>query len=220
VSAEHAEFWSTVARRYDAVVDLQIGPTTRAMVRERLAKEDALGDVVEFGCGTGFYTETLAAKARRLVATDLSPGMVAVARERVAAADVMFQVEDCQRTSFADCTFDTAFVSLVLHFTEPEVALAEMRRILRPGGRLIVANLDPLALRPLDRLRALVRIFFHGVTGYRTKPPQGFGRHVLGEQQLLDLLRASDFAVVRRERIQDTSCSSNVPIEYVVARKM
>jgi hypothetical protein len=40
---EHREYWSKVAPRYDRVVDLQIGPKTRAMVRERVAKEGRLG---------------------------------------------------------------------------------------------------------------------------------------------------------------------------------
>jgi ubiquinone/menaquinone biosynthesis C-methylase UbiE len=104
------------------------------MLRQRLARETALGSTVEFGCGTGFYTETLAGKAERLLATDLSPGMLDLARSRVSVANVTFQPEDCQRSSFADGSFDTAFMSLVIHFTQPEEALKEMHRILRPGG--------------------------------------------------------------------------------------
>ena len=57
-----AEFWSNVADRYDRVVDLQIGGKTRSMVRERVARERELGRLVEFGCGTAFYTEVLAPK--------------------------------------------------------------------------------------------------------------------------------------------------------------
>ena len=53
---QQSQFWSKAARNYDRVVDLQIGPATRLMVRERIGKEAALGKVAEFGCGTGFYT--------------------------------------------------------------------------------------------------------------------------------------------------------------------
>jgi predicted TPR repeat methyltransferase len=69
---EQMEFWSTFAQKYDRVVDLQIGPATRSMVRERVAKEDRLGKLAEFGCGTGFYTQVLANKADKVVATDIS----------------------------------------------------------------------------------------------------------------------------------------------------
>jgi len=82
---EQREFWSTVAQKYDQVVDLQIGPTTRSMVRERVAKERRLGKLAEFGCGTGFYTQVLVGKADTVVATDISRGMLALAKEREGA---------------------------------------------------------------------------------------------------------------------------------------
>lgn len=212
-------FWSKVADRYDQVVDRQIGGRTRAMVRERVERESALGRLAEFGCGTGYYTRVLAARADQVVATDLSPGMIAVAQARAGARNVTFQQEDCQRTAFPDGHFDTAFMSLVLHFTEPERALAEMRRILKPGGTLILSNLDPLALKGLDRMRCRVRVLFEGILGYRTKPPKGFGSRIVSETRLTDLLRASGFRVVSLERIKDTARSSNIPVEYVKAVK-
>jgi ubiquinone/menaquinone biosynthesis C-methylase UbiE len=143
---EQREFWSMVAQKYDQVVDLQIGPMNRSIVRERVRKEGRLGKLVEFGCGTGFYTQVLVSKADTVVATDISQGMLALAKERIKATNVTFQVEDCQATSLPDEVFDTAFISLVIHFTEPEKTLAEMRRILKPGGTLIISNLDPGAL--------------------------------------------------------------------------
>jgi ubiquinone/menaquinone biosynthesis C-methylase UbiE len=212
---EQREFWSAVAEKYDRVVDVQIGPQTRSMVRERVAKEGALGHLAEFGCGTGFYTEVLARKADRVVATDLAPGMLALAKQRVTAANVTFQAEDCQKTSLPDGAFDTAFVGLVMHFTEPDRTLAEMRRILKPGGALIIANVDPLALGVLARVRCLIRVLYHGVTGYRMRPPKGFGRNLLTEQQLCARLGQSGFKVLSTETIRDTSRASNIPIEYV-----
>jgi methylase of polypeptide subunit release factors len=66
------------------------------MVRERVAQEGRLGTVAEFGCGSGFYTQVLADKADGVVATDLSPGMLALAKERINATNVTFREEDCQ----------------------------------------------------------------------------------------------------------------------------
>jgi ubiquinone/menaquinone biosynthesis C-methylase UbiE len=216
---EQREFWSKIAPKYDRVVDLQIGPATREMVRERLAKEGRLGTVAEFGCGTGFYTQVLADRADRVVATDCSPGMLALARGRIGAANVRFQVEDCQRTSLADGAFDTAFLSLVLHFTEPPATVAEMHRILKPGGTLIISNLDPQALGGLDRVRSLARIIYQGLRSYRTKPPKASLKNALSEQELCGLLTSSGFAVVSTETLKDPSRSSNIPVEYVKAVK-
>ena len=217
---EQSEFWSKVALRYDRVADLQLGGAIRALVRDRVAKEGRLGRLAELGCGTGFFTAALAGKADQVVATDLSPGMLAVARANVDAANVVFQVEDAQKTSFADAAFDTVFMSLVLHFTEPAVALAEMHRILAPGGTLIVVNLDPGALRGLDRIRSLVRVTWRGVAGYRTRPPAGFGKNVLSERELRALLGERGFAVLSSEGVRDTARSSSIPVEYVRARKL
>ncbi len=215
-----SEFWSRVAQKYDRVVDLQIGPTTRSLVRDRVAKEGRLGNLAEFGCGTGFYTQVLADKADSVVATDLSPGMLAVAQAQIKATNVTLQVEDCQKSSLPDGTFDTAFISLVIHFTEPDKTMAEMHRILKPRGTLIIANLDPRALNGLDRLRCLIRILYRGFTGYRVKPPKGLGKNVMTEKQLCDLLGQFGFKVVSTETIRDTSRSSNIPVEYIRAVKV
>ncbi|HSP99265.1 MAG TPA: methyltransferase domain-containing protein [Candidatus Dormibacteraeota bacterium] len=219
IASEQAQFWSDVAERYDRVVDLQIGGRTRSMVRERVDREGHLGRVVELGCGSAFYTGALAARADTLVATDLSPGMLELARQRVRAGNVSFQAEDCQHTSLPDGAFDTAFMSLVIHFTDPARAVAEMRRLLRPGGTLLIANLDPQALTGLDRIRSLIRIAYQGIVGYRLKPPKGFGRNVLTGAQLQALLGRSGFRVESAETIRDPSRSSNIPVQYVRAVK-
>jgi ABC-2 type transport system ATP-binding protein len=214
-----AEFWSNVAEKYDRVVDLSIGGKTRSMLRERVAREGHLGRVVEFGCGTGFYTDVLARKSDTLLATDISSGMLELAKRRVKAENVTFQVEDCQHTSLPNGMFDAAFISLVIHFTEPGRTVVEMHRILRSGGTLIIANLDPQALTGLSRLRSLIRILYQGIVGYRVKPPKGFGRNVMTEKQLSELLGRSGFRLESTETVRDPSRSSNIPVEYVRAVK-
>jgi ubiquinone/menaquinone biosynthesis C-methylase UbiE len=217
---EQSEFWSKIAQKYDRVVDLQIGPKTRAMVRERVTKEGWLGNLAEFGCGTGFYTRVLAGKADSVLATDVSPAMLEIAKDQIKDSNVTFQAEDCQKTSFHDGAFDTAFLSLVIHFTEPDKTLAEMRRILKRGGTLIIANVDPHVLNRLDRVRCHIRVLYHGATGYRIKPPKGFGKNTITKQQLCGLLEKSGFKVFSIETISDTSRSSNIPIDYIRAMKV
>lgn len=220
LSNEQCAFWSKVAEKYDRVVDAQIGRGTRLLIRERLSKEDGLGSLAEFGCGTGFFTEQLANKAQSIVATDLSPAMIALAKERTRKASIVFQVEDCQSSSLPAAAFDTAFISLVLHFTDPKRTLNEMNRILKTGGILIIANLDPVVLTGLDRIRCHVRILYRGITGYRLKPPKGLGRNVLTEKKLCDLLIETGFKVQSSETIRDGTRSSHIPVEYIKAMKV
>jgi ubiquinone/menaquinone biosynthesis C-methylase UbiE len=163
------------------------------------------------------FTQVLAGKADKVVTTDISPGMLTAAKARINAANVTFQVEDCQAPSFPDEVFDTAFISLVIHFTEPAKTLAEMRRILKPRATLIISNLDPGALSRIDRVRCLIRILYHGLTGYRVKPPKGLGKNTLTEKELCDLLGKLGFEVTSTETIKDTS---NIPVEYIRAVKV
>src|SRR5262245_56815780 len=92
-----ADYWSRVADEYDRVVDRQIGRGAREQVRVRVEQEGPLGVLAEFGCGTGFYTSALARKAECVLATDISASMLEIAKRRVSAANVSFQVEDCQQ---------------------------------------------------------------------------------------------------------------------------
>ena len=113
---------------------------------------------------------------------------------------------------------DVAFFHDVFHNTnDREAYLRVLAHYLKPGGTLIVANLDPGALSGLDRVRSVIRIVYRGFTGYRTKPPKGFGKNVMTERQLCDLLSQSGFEVVSTETIKDMSRSSSIPIDYIRA---
>jgi ABC-2 type transport system ATP-binding protein len=217
---ELTEFWSKAAPDYDRVVELQVGPGTRARVRDRLAQERPLGRVVEFGCGTGFFTRTLARNANSVLATDLSPGMLALVEERLQAHNITFQLQDCQRTSLEEAAFDTAFLSLVLQFTDHDQTLAEMHRVLKPGGLLIIANLDVYALPVARRMGCLFRVVYHGRRGYRVRPPRRFGRNVIGQAELCALLAATGFSVLGSETMTNPSRASYIPINFIRAQKM
>jgi ubiquinone/menaquinone biosynthesis C-methylase UbiE len=219
VSQELVNFWTNAAPDYDRVVELQVGPGTRAKVRELVDRETALGDVVEFGCGSGFFTESLARNATSVLATDFSPGMLAHACEQLVGREIAFQIADCQGSSLEGESFDTAFLSLVLQFADHERTLAEMHRVLKPGGRLLIANLDVYALSVRHRLRCMFRVIHHGRRGYAVRPPRGFGRHVIGQRELCALLSRHGFGVLGSETFTNPSRPSYIPINYIRARK-
>jgi ubiquinone/menaquinone biosynthesis C-methylase UbiE len=218
-SEQQTQFWSRIAPRYDRGVDVTIGPKARPKVRQRLAAEGRLGRVVEFGCGTGFQTGVLAEHADELLATDLSPGMIEVARGRVRAANVKFDVQDVQHTTLPDASVDTCVLGLVIHFTNPARTLAEMRRILKPGGTLIIINPDIKSLTGFNLLRCRVRMITAGLFAWRAKPPKGFAPGVVNEQELRQLLQSAGFKDVQFEVFRDESRSSYIPVQYVRAIK-
>ncbi|MCP3954705.1 MAG: methyltransferase domain-containing protein [Desulfobacterales bacterium] len=102
--------------------------------------------ILEPGCGTGAQTLTLAANNpdSSLTSMDISDQSIEKARKRVAhLSNVTFQKGDIYNLPFEDEHFDHVFVCFVLeHLKEPEMALAEMRRVLVEGGSITVVEGD------------------------------------------------------------------------------
>ncbi len=101
--------------------------------------------VLELGCGTGEFTRRVAPVGAHLVALDLSAELLAKARAKVGAA-ARFVRGDAEALPFPDGTFDVVYGCSVLHHLDLEAALREVRRVLRPGGRLVFS--EPNLLNP------------------------------------------------------------------------
>src|SRR5262249_22676809 len=95
-------------------------------------------------CGPGIVTCELAATAREVVAFDLTPEMLAKAQARCAThglRNVAFKEGSATDLPFAEDYFDAVVSRLSLHhFQDPRRVLGEMRRVARPGGALIIAD--------------------------------------------------------------------------------
>jgi SAM-dependent methyltransferase len=115
--------------------------TRRGFARYRAELVAGLdGRVLEIGCGNGSNFERYAASAT-VIATDYSEHMLKPAREAAEGADATIEVQsaDAMRLPFDDASFDAVVSSLVLcSVPAQERALAELRRVLRPGGQLRV----------------------------------------------------------------------------------
>lgn len=92
---------------------------------------------VDVGCGTGAFTELVLARCKpsKIDAIDPAEEQIAYARRRPGAAQAAFRVGDAQSLPYGDGEFDVAAMALVIVFVpDPAVAVAEMARVLRPGG--------------------------------------------------------------------------------------
>jgi ubiquinone/menaquinone biosynthesis C-methylase UbiE len=103
------------------------------------------GRSLELGCGTGFFTLNLklAGVLDEAHVTDLSPGMVEVAKRNARALgfDIDGQVADAEALPYPDDSFDLVIGHAVLHhIPDVELALREVLRVLRPGGRFVFAG--------------------------------------------------------------------------------
>ncbi|WP_409184807.1 methyltransferase domain-containing protein [Amycolatopsis sp. VS8301801F10] len=116
---------------------------------DRPACLELMGDVagqhvLDAACGPGLYAEELTARGARVTGFDLSPRMVELSRERVPAGE--FRVQDLAEplTWLPDASVDQVLFALALEYVDDRVgALREFRRVLRPGGALVLSRQHP-----------------------------------------------------------------------------
>ena len=95
-------------------------------------------DVLDVGCGMGKLAAAIAGDRRRVVGLDLSPAMIARARQACASTRAQFACGDFSEHDFADARFDCVVTAAALHHMPSEATIRRMQNLLRPGGRLII----------------------------------------------------------------------------------
>jgi demethylmenaquinone methyltransferase / 2-methoxy-6-polyprenyl-1,4-benzoquinol methylase len=157
-----AAMFDGIAERYDLLNDIlsagQVRLWRRAVARIIGA---APGDrVLDLAAGTGTSALSFTAAGADCVACDFSLGMLRAGRARQAdrrqppgAGRLSFVAGDALRLPFRDEAFDAVTISFGLrNVASPGAALAEMRRVTRPGGRLVVCEFSTITIAPLDML--------------------------------------------------------------------
>lgn len=102
--------------------------------------------ILDLATGTGWTARRLAERGFDVTAADFAPDLLAAARELAAARglDITFREEDAEALSFADGAFDAVISTFGVMFAQrPEDAAAELARVVRPGGRLVLAVWTP-----------------------------------------------------------------------------
>jgi len=143
----NTRYHDAAAHEYDAKWGIDFGDTGQEQVRSKLAKalggidERGFGDGLEIGSGTGYFSLNLMqlGVVERLTATDISPGMLE--RLSTTAGELGLEAEtvvtEAEALPFEDESFDIVFGHAVLHhIPDVERAVAEFRRVLRPGGAI------------------------------------------------------------------------------------
>lgn len=136
--------YDTIAARYAAGIDeqpwnaLYERPATLALLP---AVNDR--DVLDAGCGSGWYAEWLSRNGSRVTAVDRSARLVALTRDRLSGKARVIQADITDlRQALEDKTFDIVLSSLVLHYVEDLLKpFSEWARLLRPGGLLVFSTL-------------------------------------------------------------------------------
>ena len=138
MSTDHAQLRQTfgaIPDQYDAVRP----GYPAALLAEVLARVPETGTIriLEVGCGTGQATRLFASLGQPLLATDLSPALVATARERLSAfPSVQFAVGGFEQLPLPDQSYNLLLSAQAFHWLDPAVGLPKAHRVLMAGGTL------------------------------------------------------------------------------------
>ena len=135
-AGDNKEFWQRTAKSYGPLMK-HSGKLYDAIcerIRPGLTREM---NVLELACGSGQLSFRLAGRVRLWEATDFSENMIVEARKKPRSSRLHFSVQDATALLYAPDSFDAVVISNALHIMpRPELALAEIKRVLKPGGIL------------------------------------------------------------------------------------
>ena len=136
-------YFKEVAPKWDSLRQSYFTEEVReaALARADLTPDSVVADV---GTGTGFMLAGLAPRVRQAYGFDNSPEMLEVARKNLSGtANVELRVSEGQLLPLADGSLNAVVANMYLHHApNPAAAVAEMARVLKPGGRLVITDLD------------------------------------------------------------------------------
>ncbi len=163
-------FWSKTAGDFEEKNTKVIGEKSMQIVLNELSKEKNLGDTLELACGNGTYSKVLVKNAQNLTVTDWSEEMVLETQSRLKDfPNIKIEQANCFELPYADNSFDTVFMANLLHIIgNPEKALAEAHRVLKPDGKVLVIDFTFRGMKFWDSIRMLYKFM-----KYYGKPKEG-----------------------------------------------
>ena len=192
IMKDNKGFWDRWAKRYDLMMSGD--GRTYARIVSRIKKVlDREMTVLELACGTGLLSVRLAGSVKLLEAMDFSEEMILQAKAKTHSSRLHFSVQDATSLPYAEETFDAAVISNALHIMpEPEKALAEIRRVLKPGGILIAPTFTAAG-----SISGRMRIRFMELSGFKVF-------HKWTPQEYLDFLKENGFEITGRKIFDGT----------------
>ncbi|MGZ5575508.1 MAG: malonyl-ACP O-methyltransferase BioC [Methylobacter sp.] len=182
---------------YDGVAALQ--RTVGKELLDIIAAGSLTGTLLDLGCGTGFLASGLLGAARPVVALDIALPMLQVTRTKLAGAShVSYVCADAEQLPLSGQIVDGVFSNLALQWcVNLEAVFADIKRVLKPGGRLVFSTFGPQTLHELKNAWAEVDAYNHVNEFY-------------SEQQLARFLQLAGYTEIKIETRLYTSSYGSV----------
>jgi demethylmenaquinone methyltransferase/2-methoxy-6-polyprenyl-1,4-benzoquinol methylase len=205
-----AAMFDGIAERYDLLNDILSGGQVRLWRRAvtRIIGTGPGDRVLDLAAGTGTSALSFTATGADCVACDFSLGMLRAGRARrkqTPPGQLGWVAGDALRLPFRDQAFDAVTISFGLrNVADPGAALAEMRRVTRPGGRLVVCEFSTITIAPLDMLyrRYLINVL-PAIARRTARNPEAYTYLAESiadwpaQHELADLIGAAGWSAVR-----------------------
>jgi ubiquinone/menaquinone biosynthesis C-methylase UbiE len=138
-------FWDRFANYYDSFIN-KVFRKSYSFILENIEPDLNLNhNVLEIGTGTGIIPFSICSKVSSIVATDISPEMVRVAKQKLLKAKIKnidFQIQDSYNLTLPDKSFDIVIASNLLHLLyDPEKPINEVKRVMKDNGIFIAPTL-------------------------------------------------------------------------------
>lgn len=158
IEDKREKYWSKYACSYDEGVDYVVGKALNQAIIEKLSKEH-LGEVIEYGCGSGYFTKVIAKNAKHVIATDLSDEMLEMAKIQLRELNnLTIQKANCENSPFPSGRFDSVFMANLIHVIEnPSTAIQESYRVLKSGGLLLAIDYTGYGMSFFEKIKLSTR---------------------------------------------------------------
>ena len=137
------QYFENIASQWDAMRESFFPESVREKAAS-VAGVEAGKVAADIGAGTGFITEGLLRRGTRVIAVDESEAMLALMKKKFGTGSAIdYRVGESEHLPVQSASVDYAFANMYLHHVEnPANAIKEMARMLKPGGRLVITDLD------------------------------------------------------------------------------
>jgi ubiquinone/menaquinone biosynthesis C-methylase UbiE len=142
MSRKVREYFDQISSQWDNLRKSFYGEEVREAVLNaaQISPDDTVLDV---GAGTGFLTQGAEMIARKVIALDFSRGMSDESIAKLGKGKVEFRIGNVEHMQLSDSSVDVVIGNMVLHHCpHPKTAIAEMARVLKPGGRIALSDLQ------------------------------------------------------------------------------